>query len=221
METNVIYNEDCIAAMKRLPKDSVDLVLTDIPYGEVNRESNGLRELDRGNADIVTFDMQEMLSELYRVCKGSFYLFCGMGQISEIHKYFATRGCNTRLIIWEKTNPMPMNGQFTWLSGIEPCVFAKKSGATYNYNCRNTVLRYPIAEPTGHPTPKPINLMRELLMASSNPQDIVLEPFMGGGTTIVACIKEKRRYIGYELERKYYDIAKKRIQLELQQPTLF
>ena len=221
MDLDYIKNEDCLKGMKELKDNSIDLVLTDIPYDGVNRESNGLRNLDKGKADVITFNLREMLSELYRVCKGSFYLFCGLGQISDIHNFFTEKGLSTRLIIWEKKNPSPMNGEYTWLSGIEPCVYAKKSGATYNYKCRNTVLRYPIAEPTGHPTPKPVNLMRELLLASSNPQDIVLEPFMGGGTTVVACIKEKRHYIGFELDKTYFDIAQKRIQIEQQQLSLF
>lgn len=166
--------------------NSIDLILTDIPYNEVNRHSGGIQchgytiRYDHGEADNARFDMTATLNEMWRVCKGSFYIFCGIGQISVISNFFRSKDVNTRLIIYEKTNPLPVNGKHIWLSGIETAVFAKKSRATFNLDCRNTVLRYPIAQPTGHPTPKPLNLMRELIRASSNEGDIVLDPFMGG-----------------------------------------
>ena len=75
-EINSIYNEDCISFMRDMEDESVNLTLTDIPYGEVNRDSNGLRTLDKEAADVMTFDMQEFLTELYRVTKGTIIVFC-------------------------------------------------------------------------------------------------------------------------------------------------
>lgn len=213
--------------METMDTNSVHLVLTDIPYNEVNRPSGGIQchgytiRYNHGEADGADFDLPATLNEMWRVCKGSFYIFCGIGQISTISNFFRGKGVNTRLIIYEKTNPLPVNGKHIWLSGIETAVFAKKGGATFNLDCCNTVLRYPIAQPTGHPTPKPLNLMRELIRASSNEGDIVLDPFMGGGTTPLAAAMENRKYIGIEINREYYDIAKRRIQKELQQLKLF
>ena len=221
METNVIYNEDCILGMQKIPDNSIDCVVTDVPYNGVNRKSNGLRNLDKSVADSAVFDLQGSLEQMYRVCKGSFYIFCGFGQISDIHKFFNDRGLSTRLIIWEKTNPSPMNGEFIWLSGIEPCVFARKEGATFNLHCANTVLRYPVAESTGHPTPKPVNLFGKLIQASSNVGDVILDPFAGGGTTAIACNRIKRKYILFEKDKEYYDIARRRIDLEERQLSLF
>lgn len=218
---NNIYLGDCLNVMQNMSDNSVDCLLTDIPYDGVNRETNGLRNLDKGKADILEFDIVNYLEHLFRIVKGSFYLFCGFGQISPIHNFFKEKGLNTRLIIWEKSNPSPMNGETTWLSGVEPCVFCKKPNATFNLHCANTVIKEKIAEPTGHPTPKPINLMRKLVLASSNENDIIFDPFMGGGTTCVAAIKEKRRYIGVEKDEQFFEIAKKRIEQELSQPTLF
>ena len=100
--------------MKTMPGECVDLTLTDIPYGEVNRDSNGLRTLDKEAADVMTFDMQEFLTELYRVTKGTIIIFCGKEQLSEIHKFFSDKqkkGKGTvRQLIWQKSNPSPMNG---------------------------------------------------------------------------------------------------------------
>jgi hypothetical protein len=67
--------------------DSVDFTLTDIPYGEVNRTSNGLRNLDKGNADIVTFPLKDFLDAVYKVTKNSICIFCGREQFSDIYIY--------------------------------------------------------------------------------------------------------------------------------------
>ena len=131
--------------------------------------------------------------------------------------------CNlsTRLLIWEKTNPSPMNGDKIWLSGIECCVFGKKSGATFNEFCKNVVFRYPSGERNIHPTQKPVTLIRRLILASSNEQDTILDPFMGSGTTAIACIKEHRHFIGFEMNNEYFDKAVRRIKAEQAQLTLF
>ena len=71
MKLNTIINADCIPTMKNMDSDSINLTLTDIPYGEVNRDSNGLRALDKENADIMTFDLEEFLTEVYRVDRKS------------------------------------------------------------------------------------------------------------------------------------------------------
>ena len=127
---------DCLELMKDIPDGSVDLVLTDIPYGEVNRNSNGLRKLDKEKADILTFDLQLFLDELYRVCRGTIIVFCGQGQFSNIQVYFDEKQKKNkgtvRQLVWRKTNPSPMNGQHIYLSGIENAVWFKKRGGVFN-----------------------------------------------------------------------------------------
>lgn len=217
MTNGVVVRGDCMEVMKVMGDNSVDLVCTDLPYGELGSRTNGGikdRHYDDERsmiADTVDFDMTLMLEEAWRVCRGSFYFFCGIGQISAIHNFFRSKGCTTRLIVWEKTNPVPTNGQWTWLFGIEPCVFAKKAGAVYNGNCRNTVLRYPIAAPTFHATPKNENLMRDLVETSTVKGDIVLDMFAGGMTTGVACVRGRRRYVMVERDADYYREGVKRL----------
>ena len=221
MELDTIYNEDCLEGMKRIPDGSVDLVLTDIPYNEVNRESNGLRNLDKESADIGDFDLTELTETICRKTKGSVYMFCGINQVSDIRTTMSKCGLSTRLIVWEKTNPSPMNGDKIWLSGIECCVYGKKSGATFNLHCKNSVLRFPCGKHDIHPTQKPVELFRYLLTASSNEGDTILDPFMGSATTAIACIKENRHFVGFEMNAEYFDKALNRIKLEQQQTTLF
>ena len=73
-----LYNNDCMKILPTLGNKSVDLVVTDIPYNEVNRKHGSLRKLDKGKADIITFDLDMFVSELARVTKGSIYIFCGI-----------------------------------------------------------------------------------------------------------------------------------------------
>lgn len=214
-----LYCGDCLEIMLTLPPASVDLVLTDFPYGEVNRPDNGLRNLNVGCADEVNFDVKQVLGLLASISKGSIYCFCGTEQVSDIRKILVEKKYSTRLLIWEKTNPSPMNGEHIWLSGIECCVFGKKAGGCFNAHCQNTVLRYPSPDNKKrfHPTQKPISLMEFLLTVSSCKKDIVLDPFMGSGTTGVACVRNERKFIGIELNDKYFDIACRRIEAESKQ----
>lgn len=204
---------DAITTVRTLPDKSVDLTLTDIPYGEVNRKSNGLRNLDRGCADIVDFNLEDLLKELVRVTRGSIYIFCGTEQVSRIREYLVASKMSTRLIIWEKTNPSPMNGDRIWLSGIECCVYGKFKGSTFNAHCKNTVLRYPVVQGKKriHPTQKPLELFKYLIEVSSNPGDIVLDPFAGSGTTVIACKELDRDYICIEKDYDTYYDMKERI----------
>jgi site-specific DNA-methyltransferase (adenine-specific) len=138
-----------------LADGSISLTLTDIPYDEVNRKSGGLRNLDKSHADIITFPLDDFIDEVVRVTSGSIYIFCGSVQVSHIRSRLIDRGLSVRHCIWEKTNPSPMNGQYIWLSSIENCVFAKKSGAVFNEHCKSAVWRNPIEHYKDHPTPKP------------------------------------------------------------------
>jgi DNA modification methylase len=197
--------------MNEIETGSVDMILCDIPYGEVNRKSGGLRNLDKGMADIVTFPLDKVIQESIRVVKGSIYIFCGTEQVSEIRALMVDNELSTRLGIWEKTNPSPMNGQRLWLSSIECCVFGRKANSVFNEHCKSSVWRHPSARGKLHPTMKPIGLMERLILASSNTGDTVLDFTMGSGTTGVACVNTNRKFIGIELDETYYNLAKERI----------
>lgn len=202
---------DCLELMKDIPDGGVDLLLTDIPYGVVNRESNGLRNLNKGLADVSGFDLVSLCKQMASKTSGSIYVFCGSEQVSAIRKTLVELGFSTRLCIWEKTNPSPMNGQHIWLSGVECCVFGKRRGAIFNEHCKNSVFRFPSGRNKLHPTQKPLPLVQYLVEVSSNPGDVVFDPFMGSGTTGVACVNTERKFIGMELDEEYFEIAKNRI----------
>lgn len=216
-----IYNADCLEIMRQMPDKCVDLVLTDIPYGEVNMGDNGLRKLNKGNADVVLFCLSELLSEIVRISRGSIYIFCGTEQVSQIRGTLKIEGLSTRHCIWEKTNPSPMNGKHIWLSSIENCIFAKNSGAYFSEKCASSVWKYPCGASKGHPTQKPIKLFEKLISVSSESGMIIFDPFLGSGTTALAAERLGRKWIGCELEPKYCAIAQARVDAERAQGKLF
>ena len=220
MELNRVYNEDCLEGMKRIPDKSVDMILTDIPYGEVNkmgaeraRYPGQLRNIDKGNADEINFDLDELLIELSRVSSGGIYIFCGIEQVSHIYSYFnAHKDFMVRQCAWKKTNPSPMNGQHMWLSSMENCIFAKRRKTKFYAKTKSSVWEFPTERGKIHPTQKNLTLFEYLVTASSDEEDVILDPFMGSGTTAIAAIKTNRNYIGFELDKEYFDIAIERIE---------
>lgn len=204
---------DCLELMKTIPDYGVDFSLTDIPYDTVSRRSNGLRNLDKGKADAATFDLRDFLNEIYRVSKNSVCIFCGKEQFSKIYEFFADKKGTVRPIIWEKTNPSPMNGQYIYLSGVEMAVWFKRSGAkVFNARCKNTVFRHPNGRSKLHPTEKNHSLLQELILDNTNIGDLVLDPCMGSGSTGVVCVNTGRNFIGIEMDETYFNIAKERIE---------
>ena len=216
MKTNVCYQGDCLDVLPTLPDNSVDLTLTDIPYNEVNRKSQGLRVLDKENADILTFDLDIFLEQILRVSKNSIIIFCGREQFSDIYSFFAQQKGTVRPIVWQKSNPSPMNGQHIYLSGVEFAVWFKKSGAkTFNAHCKNTVFKYSNGSSKLHPTEKNHGLLKELILDNSNEGDVVLDPCCGSGSHILVAKENNRNYIGIELDKNYFKIATDRVGCEI------
>ena len=132
-------NMDCMNYMKDMADLCVDFTLTDIPYNAVNRESNGLRNLDKGAADECTFEMVEFLDGVYRVTKNSICIFCGKEQFSTIYAYFAGKKGTVRPIVWEKSNPSPIayKTMDEILRNIGDTVYIEKIVKTvYNFKAR-------------------------------------------------------------------------------------
>lgn len=212
MEVNKIIHGDCMSIMQEMEDNSVDFTLTDIPYNAVNRESNGLRNLDKDKADVINFDLSKFVKEVYRVSKNSLCIFCGKEQFSTIYEYFASQKGTVRPVIWRKTNPSPMNGQYIYLSGVEMAVWFKKSGAkTFNAHCKNSVFDYPNGRSKLHPTEKNHDLLKELILDNSNEGDIIFDPCCGSGSHCLVAKENNRNYIGIELDDTYFKIAEERI----------
>ena len=221
MVSVTLYNGDCLEHMRGMAAGSVDAVVTDPPYNAINRKTAGLRHFDKGTADSAPVDAERLAIEFERISLGSVYVWCSDEQYTEWTMAFKRQGMTTRICAWWKSNPSPMNGQHLWLSALELCVFARKTNAPFFRHCAHPVWRGPTARVDGHPTPKPQWLMKEQVEASVPVGGVVFDPFMGSGTTGVACVQTGRNFIGCEIDGGYFEIAQRRIAEAQAQPSLF
>jgi len=219
-EPNTIVLGDCMELMPALPDQAFPCVLTDIPYGAVNNMSeervcysNAIRPgMFKGAADVTTFALDDFLPEITRVAAGGVFIFCSIEQSATIFGYyrdhpdFMVRNC-----VWTKANPSPVMGQYTFLSTVEMCVFAKRRETPFHYSCAPAAWSHPVARSQRHPTQKPVGLFRYLLESVTEPGDTVFDPCIGSGTTAVAALMAGRKYFGYELNPEYHQIALERV----------
>ena len=157
-----LHRGDCIELLKEQPY--ARLLLTDIPYEEVNRKDNGLRNLNKENADEKTFELSEFLPIIYEKAD-IFIIFCGNEQYSTIYKFFAEKQRQkkgtVRQLIWAKSNPSPMNGEYVYLCGTENAVWFKKSKTgKLNGKCKKNYFIHSTGSSKYHPTEKTINCSR-------------------------------------------------------------
>lgn len=215
-KSGMIFNTDCMEFMSNIKQDGVfDVTITDIPYDKVNRTDNGLRNLDKSYADILTFNLNDFLDEVYRLTKGTIIIFCGNEQYSIIYDYFNTKSISkqgtTRQIVWHKTNPSPMNGQYMYLNATENAVWFKKRGTTFNAHCKHNVFNYPTGRSKIHPTEKNHELIKDLILDNSNEGDIIFDPCAGSLAHCLVAKENGRRYVGCELNKEYFDSGIERL----------
>lgn len=215
-KSGMIFNADCMEVMSSIKQGGVfDVTLTDIPYDMVNRADNGLRNLDKSHADILTFNLDNFLNEIYRLTKGTIIIFCGNEQYSTIYDYFSTKSAQkegtTRQIIWHKTNPSPMNGQYIYLSATENAVWFKKRGATFNAHCKHNVFEFPTGRSKIHPTEKNHELIKDLILDNSKEGDIIFDPCAGSLAHCLVAKENGRRYVGCELNKEYFEKGVERL----------
>ena len=237
MEIDKIYNMDCLEGMKSIPDGSIDLIVTDPPYEFVgDAETYGKRgsecklgeayHAELQKAGIISgFQRDEIMKECVRVMKKvNIYIWCSKVQIRWYLNFFADY--NMELLTWHKPSFMPTCNN-KYLSDTEYLLFFREKGAYLGGTCESKKKWWlQNSDPEDkelwqHPTIKPLNIIQTLVFNSSQDGQTVLDPFMGSGTTAVACIKEKRHFIGFELNKQYYDKACQRIDAEQRQLSLF
>ena len=137
-----------------------------------------------------------------------------MEMASEFGFYYKTTG------IWHKTNPMPRNMNIHFVNSTECWIYFINNGTSGTFNNNGKVKHDFLESPVcplsekkygKHPTQKPLSILKELIKCVTNEGDVVLDPFMGSGSTCVAAAETGRKYIGIELNEKYFEIAVKRI----------
>jgi site-specific DNA-methyltransferase (adenine-specific) len=224
-----LYRGDCTSILPTLP--SVDAVLTDPPY-ELSSAGPGashvgmsLNKFDSANYKAIVdgFDHETIFALIEGVCKPfNMFCFCSNKQISRFMAYHEARGRSTSLLVWHKTNAAPFaNG--VWRGDIEYCVHSKDSGAVFIGNAeeKKKVSEFPAVVDSAHPTVKPLQLIQKYVGICSTRGQTILDPFMGSGTTGVACAKLGRKFIGIEIDPVHFETACRRIETAHRQPDLF
>jgi site-specific DNA-methyltransferase (adenine-specific) len=211
---------DCLEVMKQIPDKSVDLVLTDPPYN-IARENNfstmGRAGIDFGEWD-KGFDLFSYIDQVSRVLNkdGSFVVFNSWRNLGAIADYAEKHGFETKdMIRLEKSNPMPRNRDRRYITDYECAIWFVKEKAKWTFNRQDDKYQRPkfvaCIESGLHPTQKNLSLMENLVKIHSNENNVVLDPFMGSGTTGLACKNLNRHFIGIEQNANYFEIAKGRI----------
>ena len=239
MELNKISLDNCLNFLDKIEKESIDLVLTDPPYN-ISRENNfksiGRTGIDFGEWD-KNFDQTTWLKKLNRIIKknGSVIIFNDWKNLGLISAILENEGFVTKDIIrWIKKNPMPRNIDRRYVTDYEFALWVVKKGAKWVFNRkykkkyqrsefidlgdREEFLRpefYSSIFESGariHPTQKAVSVFEDIIKIHTNEDDVVLDCFMGSGTTAISCLKAKRNFIGCEIDKNYLKLANERIE---------
>lgn len=206
---------------------TVNHIITDPPYN-ISRENNfnTLRSprhgVDFGEWDS-NFDLFSWIPKYEKILdkNGSMIIFCSYRYMSFIIKAMEDCGIEVKdILVWRKSNPMPRNIDRRYVQDMEFAVWGVKKGSKWVFNKSkdkpymrslfetNTVSGN---ERTNHPTQKSLKLMQEIIDIHTNENDLIIDPFMGSGTTGLACLNEHRKFLGIELDKSYFNISANRI----------
>ncbi|MCW3988823.1 MAG: DNA modification methylase [Candidatus Bathyarchaeota archaeon] len=220
-----VYHDD---SMSMIEDGSIDLIVTDPPMflprsEEIELTGRTPMKRDVGSWDVVENPLEEFgrwAADFYRVLKegGSLYVFISDRFISSFRDILERAGFSIRtLITWHKTNPRPQVRKYTYCMSTEHILFATKgSGHTFNWQGQaqmHNFIEAPIVAGAGrvHPTQKPVSILKKWIRISSNPGDIVLDPFAGSGSTGIAALELERDFVLIEKEKQYVDIIHERL----------
>ena len=222
-----LYLGDCLGILPTL--DKVDAVITDPPYEQSN-SGGGLVAKRKTHqtigSDLSKFEFNKywpFLRDASRTNHG--YIFSSKGCLGDFCAAVNIDKLNWDLLIYSKLNPIPMKNN-RYLSSFECLFFFRGNGSYWNNDApmsfyskiKKTVCK---SSEYGHPTEKDTKVIDQLLTISTKQEHSIIDPFMGSGTTGVACINLGRKFIGIEIEEKYFDIACERIQAAQNQGRLF
>ena len=255
IELNKIYNEDCLLGMKRIPDESVDCIICDLPYGTTRNQWDSVIPLEElwlqykrvvnRNGAIVLFSQMpftailacsnlEMLKYeiIWQKESPTGFLNSKFAPM-KIHENILVFSKSSAGVVKDKSKAMVYNPQM--VKGCKPYV-CKRGNQSKNYGKLNSKSWITVSNgdrfPTDlvyfgrdkekiHPTQKPVDLIQYLIRTYSNEGDTILDNCMGSGTTAIACIREKRNFIGFEKSEEYWRKSMERIKNELSQQTLF
>ena len=219
---------DCLERMKEIPDGSVDMVLTDPPY-EISNSGGGMvgkggrkfiEEIDSMGMCKSGFNVKEFLNIIVNKFSSKAHInmlcFLSLKQLHEYLNFAIENRLQYGLTYWHKSDPAPLCNN-KYLNDVELCIYIKGKRVRIGGSYHTKSLIYSSAtnrkdkKAFGHPTIKPLALIDKYLINHSKEGDVVLDPFMGSGTTGVACKNLNRKFIGIEKDETYFKIAQDRI----------
>ena len=218
MKVNTIIQGDCLEVMKEFPDKSIGLLVTDPPYFLPAKHYATRKNFRRNFADLGIMEgfFKNFFLEIERIMKtrACLYIFCD-GQSYPFffyYVYFFTK--SVRPLIWDKKTSI--NG-YHWRHQHELILFAEMPEVEPVPTGDGDILRYPAVkvDTRVHPAQKPLDLIKSLILKSSKENDLILDPFIGSGTTAVACKELGRDYVGIENAKEYVKVATKRLAQEV------
>ena len=229
LKINEVYNMDCMEAIKLLDDNSIDLIVMDPPYllnltkvkntSSFNNYANELIGLKDG------FDLKVLDLLIPKMKKINMYIYCSKRQVKDLIEYFINKDCNYEILTWHKQNPSPLINN-NYLPDTEYVIFAREKGVKL-YGNYHTKRKYYISgvnqvdkKKYKHPTIKPLPFIENHIINSSKEGDLILDCYCGSGTTLVGAIKTNRNFIGFEIDRNYYEIAKRRVEEALAEENI-
>ena len=223
IEIDKVYNCDCLDLMKEMIREGVkaDWCITDPPY-LIGYKTNMRKDKAHKFCNVIKNDnnpqlIKDLIPLLYDVMKDDtpLYMFSGSDHIDfflqEVKRFFTVKN----IIVWDKCSHTMGDLEAQYGKGYEFIIYANKGRAVFNEDVKRPVDIMRVARVTGneqiHQNQKPVDLITKILNIHSKENDLVFDPFIGSGTTAVACWKLKRHYIGFELDKEYFDIANERL----------
>ena len=230
-----LINGDCISTLQQMPDKSIDLLLTDPPYLHVKggmkskKYNTGTWKAEsKMNTKLSDFGEDKIFEFLdlakTKLKKLNIYVFCSKLQLVYYFKWISqNKNCKYDLLVWDKVKYSMKSTKF-FTSDIEYIIRIYESGVSLNkimledgsksdirYYLKRKAFEQP-RDKTKHETIKPLEMIEQFVLLSSNKNDIVLDCFMGSGTTAIACLNNNRQFLGFELSKEYADKSIERIE---------
>ena len=220
MEINKVYNDDCFKIIKQMPDNYLDLVIVDPPYGDgIGYGRNGKEILNNEDESINYAFLNCILPKMKQ--DTSLYLFSNHKFCHTIKEYAVGIGYNYRMLCILVKNNIGMGYGFR--NHYEVCIVLEKGKAKYNLNDVSNVwkMKHIQHDDNSHPHQKDYDIIRKIILHSSKEGDLIFDGFMGSFSTAIACHKEKRNFLGTELDAKWHALGQRKLDDLQCQTTMF
>ena len=215
-----LYNGDCLEVMKQIPDESIDLIVSDPPY-LINYKTNWRKDKSHDFCKPIQNDdnknvIELFIKEAYRVLKNNsaMYCFCSPKTVHIFLEFLFIYGFTVKnQIVWKKNNHTLGDLKAQFGQCYEIILLVNKGRKVFNGKRITDVWEFKrvSGKKQLHQNQKPVELLEQCIRYHSNEGDVILDCFMGSGSTGVACKNTNRSFIGIELDRNYFDIANNRI----------